>query len=175
MRAVLLAAAAALTLAGCGQGGSTAAPASPAGQPASVSPNDQSLGERYVDLLPQWVPIANTPGGGSIAYDLKGVKAAQAQGAAEILLQIRHASPQQWRLAAEGGERVITYNVEQARLRYDCTKETYVILERRVLDEDGSVSEAIAATAEELAAPKLVAENGLAVVARDPACAPREL
>jgi hypothetical protein len=143
------------------------------GQAPATASGEQTLGERYVDLLPQWVPIANTPGGGSIAYDLKGVRAMMAQGRNEILLQVRHASPAEWRLPGEGGTRIITYNVEQVRMRFDCAKETYVILDRRVLDADGAVIETVAATEQELGAPLLVRENGLAQVARDPACAPR--
>jgi hypothetical protein len=123
-----------------------------------------------VNLLPQWIPIANTAGGGSVSYDLKGAKRALGEGRNEVTLQVRHATPEQWRLAEEGGERLISYQLEQVVMRFDCAKETFQVLERRVLEADGAVIERLVTPD---APAQLVAENGLALVARDPACAAR--
>lgn len=159
----------AAALAACGRADGPEAPAQAPVVPAS----EQTLSERYVDLLPQWIPIANTADGGSIAYDLKGLQAAMAQGRNEVLVQVRHGAPTEWRLAEGSVERVISFQLEQVRMRFDCEKETFLVLERRVLNPDGTVMETIKTPEAELSKPQKISGNGLASVTRDPACVVR--
>lgn len=140
-----------------------AAPAAP------TDPNQETLGERYIDLLPQWVPIANTADGGRISYDLKGLKTPSA-GVVDILLQVTHGAPQQATIDEPTVVRKVSYSQELARLRYRCATREFAIIGREIQDESGkTVLKEDTPTAS--FAP--IDGNGMATVAFNPACAER--
>lgn len=166
MRALILIAAVAALVA-CGQPQQQAsAPAAPA---QTADPNTETLGERYIDLLPQWVPIANTSDGGSISYDLKALKK-PVDGVTDITLQVVHGTPQQTTIDEGPATSTITYAREIVRLRYRCPVRQFAVVYREVPDGEGS-----AAIREATPDAPFQAVDGVAyaTVAYNPACAER--
>ena len=137
--------------------------------PAATNPGAETLGERYIDLLPQWVPIANTKDGGSIAYDLKGLKQ-PVDGVVELLVQVTHGQPQEASIEEATVIRKVSYRQELVRLRYNCPAKQFAIIGREVQDAAGK---AVLKEATPEAAFKPISGNGLATVAFNPACAER--
>lgn len=146
----------------------TPAAAQPAA-PGTKDPNQESLGERYIDLLPQWVPIANTTDGGGISYDLKGLKK-PADGVVDILLQVTHGKPQQATIDEPTVVRKVSYSRELVRLRYRCATREFAIIGREIQDEDGKT---VLREDNPTAALAPIGSNGMATVAFNPACAER--
>jgi len=159
-------------LSGCGQQSAPASGTPAATTPAAAAPGDpnaETLGERYIDLLPQWVPIANTFDGGSLSYDLKALKK-PVDGVTEITLQVLHGAPQQATVDEGVATITITYQREIVRLRYRCPARQFAIVYREVPDGAGG-----AATRETTPdAPfQPIDGNGVATIAYNPACAER--
>lgn len=172
--AVVIAAA----LAACGQP-APAAKDAPAAAPvptpaiaaagAQKDPNQESLGERYIELLPQWVPIANTSDGGNISYDLKGLKK-PAEGVVDILLRITHGTPQKTTIDEPTVVRKVAYSQELVRLRYRCATQEFAIIGREIQDEN---AKPVLREDTPTAAFAPIKGNGMATVAYNPACAER--
>jgi len=142
-------------------------PAAPAA--ATTDPNSETLGRRYIDLLPQWVPIANTPDGGKIAYDLKGLKT-PVNGIVEIDLQVTHGAAQQTTIEEATVVRKVSYRQELVRLRYRCPDSQFAIVGREIRDD---ADKPVLKEDTPAAAFAPVSGNGLAKVAYNPACAKR--
>lgn len=176
MRALVLFAAVA-TLAACGQPKAPAAqapaaapaPAPPAADAATKDPNAETLGERYIDLLPQWVPIANTADGGKVAYDLKGLKKPTA-GVVDILLQVSHGKALETTIDEPTVVRKVSYRQELVQLRYRCATQEFAIIGREIQDDAGKT---VLREETPTAAFASISGNGLAKVAFNPACAER--
>jgi hypothetical protein len=163
-----LALACSLALAACGQ----PAPNEPASAPTaatSKNPNTEMLGERYIDLLPQWVPIANTADGGSLAYDLKALKK-PVEGLVDLQLQITHGAPQETTIEEKDVVRKISYQQELVRLRYRCPTREFAIVAREIRDE---ANKPILREDTPTAPFGPISGNGMATVAYNPACAER--
>ena len=146
-----------------------AAKAPPSNAPAATNPGAETLGKRYIDLLPQWVPIASTKDGGSIAYDLKGLKQ-PVDGIVEVLVQVTHGQPQEASIEEATVIRKVSYRQELVRLRYNCPARQFAIVGREVQDAAGKP---VLKEATPEAALKPISGSGLATVAFNPACAER--
>lgn len=171
LRTAPLAVALAVALAACSQpapGGAAKAPTA-ASDAAAKNPNQESLGERYIDLLPQWVPIANTADGGSVAYDLKGLKK-PVGGIVDLQLQVTHGTDQEASVDEKDVIRKITYRQEFVRLRFRCPTREFAIVGREVRDPAGKP---LLREDSPTAAFAPIRANGMATVAFNPACAER--
>lgn len=172
LRTLTIAAALAAGLSACSPPAPTAkSEKAPTTAPAVTpgDPNQETLGKRYIDLLPQWVPIANTSDGGKVAYDLKNLLKPQA-GVAEITLQITHGAPQEWTIDEATQTRKVSYTQEIAHFRYRCPSREFAVVSREIRDERDQV---VAKVATPDAAFAKVDGNGVATVAFNPACAER--
>lgn len=112
------------TLAACGQ------PTAPQGQaPAPQSEGSVLLGS--TQNMPDWLLVLRTTEGGTVHFNQRTIT--RQNGLADIWLQVRYGHPQAWDASDETTERTIRFDVERMHYRFNCTDETFVIVERQIM------------------------------------------
>ncbi len=121
------------TLAACGQ------PAAPNGQaPAGGSANDGgSVPLSTPEGLPDWLFVLRTSEGGTVHFNRRTIT--RENGLADIWLQVRYGHTQRWDASDETTERTISFDVERMHYRFNCTEETFVIVERQIMGANEEV------------------------------------
>ncbi len=137
----LLAAAALLALAACGQQqqAATGVPAAQDGNSPVQLSNSRSL--------PDWLLIARQrdcdPGEscerGQVYYNQRTVTRNAADGTADIWIQVRHGSAQLYQADTETLERTIRYDTERLHYRFNCQAEQFVVVERQIMGSNETV------------------------------------
>jgi hypothetical protein len=121
-----------LALAACSAPSSTDEPAFPASgeQKVELSVNDD---------LPQWLLIARQAGGGAIYWDRTSL-VRNAEGQASVWARVEF-DTNQVRNSQEGDTiQAVTYRISEVHYRFTCAESTFVILEQRFVDSDGTVA-----------------------------------
>lgn len=128
----LLAAAFLFAVAACGQqpNGKTEAPA--------AEPDSVVLGS--TQNLPDWLLVARQrdcePGGdcprGEVHFNQRTITR-NADGTADIWIQVRHGSPQLFAQSNEKTETTIRYELERLHYRFNCTDGTFIVVERQIM------------------------------------------
>jgi hypothetical protein len=122
------------TLAACGQ------PAAPAGEQAPAAQQGEAGGPVVLDTtrnMPDWLLVLRTNDGGTIHFNQRTIT--REGGMADIWLQVRHGRQQLWEIDTETTERVIRYELERIHYRFNCTDETFVIVERQIMGANEQV------------------------------------
>ncbi len=105
-------------------------------------------GEQSVDVavnenLPQWLLIARQAGGGSIFWDRTSL-VRNAEGQASVWARVEYAE-NQVRSSQEGSTiQAVTYRISEVHYRFACADSTFVILEQRFVDGDGTIAGSVA-------------------------------
>lgn len=127
-----LAASLLFAVAACGQQTSGKAEA-PAAEPGSVI-----LGS--TENLPDWLLVARQrdcePGGdcprGEVHFNQRTITR-NADGTADIWIQVRHGSPQLFAQSTETTETTIRFELERLHYRFNCTDGTFIVVERQIM------------------------------------------
>ncbi|MGE0045722.1 MAG: hypothetical protein AB7J28_11085 [Hyphomonadaceae bacterium] len=153
-------AAAALFLAGCGQSGQPAAKGeAPAQQQGNVA-----LGS--TQNMPDWLMVARTRDGGFVFFNQRTIMR-NADGTADIWVQIQHGREQIFGTQGETIEQTIRFNLERLHYRFQCGGDRFLILRRQFMSGPDTVA------AEEPMRTdiwRVVAASGPANVVRPIAC-----
>lgn len=126
----LAAAALLFALAACGQ---STAPAPTAAPPAE----EGAVEFGSTRNMPDWLFILRTNDGGTIHFNQRTVT--RADGMADIWLQVRYGQPQLYNTETESTETVVRYELERLHYRFNCTDETFVIVERQIMGANEQV------------------------------------
>lgn len=131
MFARALSALALLTLAACGQPEATSG-----AQPASGSNNGVAL--QSTQNLPDWLLVARQRDCarqdcvGEILFNQRTITR-NADGTADIWLQVRHGNPQAYPIETATTRTTITFTSERLHYRFNCTSGQFVVLERQIM------------------------------------------
>lgn len=114
------------TLAACGQA------AAPQGEtPAAEAPSEGSVLLGSTQNMPDWLLVLRTTEGGTVHFNQRTIT--RQNGLADIWLQVRYGHTQAWDASDESTDRVLRYDVERMHYRFNCTDETFVIVERQIM------------------------------------------
>ncbi|MEZ5961733.1 MAG: hypothetical protein R3C30_15125 [Hyphomonadaceae bacterium] len=119
------------TLAACGQ------PVAPSDQAPATTQGDGSVLLSTPQGLPDWLLVLRTNDGGTIHFNQSAIT--RENGFADIWLQVRYGRPQAWDASDESTERTIRYDVERMHYRYNCSDETFVVVERQIMGSGDQV------------------------------------
>jgi hypothetical protein len=120
------------TLAACGQ------PAAPQGEsPAAQTPGDGPVVLATTRNMPDWLLVLRTTEGGTVHFNQRTIT--RENGFADIWLQVRYGHTQAWDASDETTERTIRFDVERMHYRFNCTEETFVIVERQIMGSNDQV------------------------------------
>lgn len=128
----VLAAALLLTLAACGK-------QSPdTGDAQGADPGSVVLGS--TQNLPDWLLVARQrdcePGGdcrrGEVHFNQRTITR-NADGTADIWIQVRHGSQQLFSEPTETGETTIRFELERLHYRFNCAEGTFIVVERQIM------------------------------------------
>jgi hypothetical protein len=123
------------TLAACGQA------AAPAGEQAPAAQEGEGGGGPVVldttRNMPDWLLVLRTNDGGTIHFNQRTIT--REDGMADIWLQVRHGRQHLWEADTETTERVIRYELERIHYRFNCTDDTFVIVERQIMGANEQV------------------------------------
>lgn len=120
-----------LTLAACGQ---PAAPGS--AQPPTTSNNGVTL--QSTQNLPDWLLVARQRDCarqdcvGEILFNQRTITR-NADGTADIWLQVRHGNPQDYPIETASTRTVVTFTTERLHYRFNCTSRQFVVVERQIM------------------------------------------
>jgi len=115
--------------------------------PAADAPVFPESGEQKVELsvndnLPQWLLIARQAGGGNIFWDRTSL-VRRADGTATVWARAEF-DENQVRSSQEGDIiQAVTYRITELHYQFTCADSTFVILEQRFVDGDGTVAGAL--------------------------------
>lgn len=120
------------TLAACGQ------PAAPHGEaPAAQTSGDGPVILATTRNMPDWLLVLRTSEGGTVHFNQRTIT--RENGFADIWLQVRYGHTQAWDASDETTERTIRFDVERMHYRFNCTEETFVIVERQIMGSNDQV------------------------------------
>jgi len=120
------------TLAACGQ------PATPQGEaPAAETSGDGPVTLATTRNMPDWLLVLRTTEGGTVHFNQRTIT--RENGFADIWLQVRYGHTQAWDASDETTERTIRFDVERMHYRFNCTDETFVIVERQIMGSNDEV------------------------------------
>jgi len=121
------------TLAACGQ------PAAPTGQqPAQTgSENNGSVLLSTPQGLPDWLLVLRLRDGGTVYFNQRTIT--REDNLANIWLEIRYGQPQSWDASDATTQRLIRYEVERMHYRFNCSEETFTIVERQIMGSNQEV------------------------------------
>lgn len=130
----LLCSALLLALAACGQ----AAPAKQSGAADPPSAGSVVLGSTA--NLPDWLLVARQrdcePGGdcqrGEVHFNQRTITR-NADGSADIWIQVRHGVPQLFAQESEAAETTIRFELERLHYRFNCATGQFIVVERQIM------------------------------------------
>ena len=132
MRTILIAAAALLALAACGQAQQKASQT-----PAATAQNG-SVQLYSTRNLPDWLFILRTVDGGTVHFNQRTIT--RENGQADIWLQVHYGRPQLYEGARPGGgSTVVHYDTERLHYRFNCAEQTFIVVERQVMGANEEV------------------------------------
>jgi hypothetical protein len=142
MIARTFAALAVLALAACGQ------PAPPSGSPPNAANGDGGSNNGVVlqsaQNLPDWLLVARQRDCsrqdcvGDIMFNQRTITR-NADGTADIWLQVRHGNPQDYPIETPTSRTVITFTTERLHYRFNCATSQFLVLERQIMGAGDTV------------------------------------
>ena len=161
MRTPLIAAAALVALAACGQPQQKA----PAQTPAATTQQNGSVQLYSTRNLPDWLFILRTTDGGTVHFNQRTIT--RENGLADIWLQVHYGRPQLYEgQRPGGGSTVVHYDTERLHYRFNCADQTFIVMERQVM----GANEEIVARYEPRAIYRRVPDGGAAAHVMPIAC-----
>ena len=121
-------------LAACGQ------PAAPAGEQTPAAQTESGDGPVVLATtrnMPDWLLVLRTNEGGTVHFNQRTIT--RENGFADIWLQVRYGHTQAWDASDDTTNRIIRYDVERMHYRFNCTEETFVIVERQIMGDNEEV------------------------------------
>lgn len=166
---IILGFVAAAALAACGPKAEPppeAAIATPAAQDSGVN---RPAPPRTDTKFPGWLTIANQRGGGIVQYQPESIKR-EANGTAEIWVQILYTEPHTFVTDLKDVTQTIQYFRERFLYRFDCKLSRFHVMERNIMREAELVAETIPMPQRDENDWQSVGNGGVATVAYGPAC-----
>ena len=128
MRLATLAAPLLFALAACGD--------TPPAKQVAAEPGQVTLGTTR--NMPDWLLVARTSDGGFVHFNQRAI-VRNADGTADIWVQIRHGRPQLYGEENATLETTVRYQLERLHYRFRCADDRFVILKRQFLSDEDSV------------------------------------
>lgn len=127
------------TLAACGQ------PAAPSGE-QDAAPTEGSVILGSTQNMPDWLLVARQrdcePGGdcprGEVHFNQRTISR-NADGTADIWVQVRHGRTQLFNTETETTETTIRFELERLHYRFNCTTNQFIVVERQIMGANETV------------------------------------
>lgn len=133
----LLAAAAALALAACGDRADKQA-AAPAARPESCDDPAARVTIGYVRNAPDWIQLSPQAGGGYTYWGKNTIRRCGAN-EARIWVQVRYANEQLWGQEGAAYNEIIRYTLARFHYRFNCANRTYATVEMQIIGANDEV------------------------------------
>jgi hypothetical protein len=117
-----------LALAACGE--------TPPPKQAAAEPGQVTLGTTR--NMPDWLLVARTADGGYVHFNQRAI-VRNADGTADIWVQIRHGRPQLYGEDSAKLETTVRYQLERLHYRFRCASDQFVIVKRQFLSSEDRV------------------------------------
>jgi hypothetical protein len=123
-----------LTLAACGE------PAAPGGQPPAAQGGEGPVVLATTRNMPDWLLVARqrdcAPGEscprGEVHFNQRTITR-NADGTADIWIQVRHGLPQLYEIESETTETTVRFELERLHYRFRCDTGEFIVVERQIM------------------------------------------